>query len=147
VFNQGSQAYPFLASDEITWKKPRSIAIVLGWSVTSASIALNVFLSGSQSPEWYILLLLFFLSVFAGMLLQDLKAIVLGVFEVVFLSILLTYIGMILPTLVGGTPYYGEANEVSLAGLQYLFRMFFSVFPIALIMGALVGGFVQDWLS
>jgi hypothetical protein len=108
---------------------------------------LNVFLSGSQALAWYILLLLFFLSIFAGMLLQDLKAIVLGMFEAVFLSMLLTFLGMILPTLVGGTPYYGEANEVGVLALQYAFRMFFPMFPIALVTGALIGGFLEDWLS
>jgi len=147
VFNRGSQAYGLLASDEITWKKPRSIAIVLAWSITNASIVLNVFLSGGLTLKWYILLLLFFFSVFAGMLLQDVKAIVLGVFEAIFLSMLLTYIGWTLPTFVGGTPFYGQATEVGMAALQYAFTMFFPMFPIVLVMGAVVGGFVEDWLS
>lgn len=146
MFNLGSQAHGLLASDEITWKKPMSIVIVLAWSITSASIVMNVFLSGSPMLEWYILLLLFFLSVFAGMLLQDVKAIVLGAFEAVFLSMLLTYTGMILPTLSGGTPDYGQANAVYASALQYAFRMFFPAFPIILLMGAIVGGFVEDWL-
>jgi hypothetical protein len=146
VFNQGSQAYGLLASDEVTWRKPSSILIVLAWSVTTACIELNAFLNGSQMLEWYVLLIIFLLSIFAGMLLQDIKAIILGVFEAVVLSVLLTYIGIVLPTFVGGTPYYGQANAVYWVALQYVFRMFFPAFPIILVMGALIGGFVEDWL-
>jgi len=146
VFNRGSQAYGLLASDEITWRRPRSIVIVLAWSITSASIVLNAFLSGSLTLNLYVLLLLFFLSVFAGMLLQDIKAIVLGVFEAVFLTVLLTYIGLTLPALAGGTPFYGQTNAVTMIALQDVFTMFFPAFPIIVVMGAIIGGFVEDWL-
>jgi len=150
VLNRCSQAYGLSVSDEITWKRPKSIVIVLAWSVTNACIMLNVFLSGASlgpfSLEWYILLLLFFLSVFAGMLLQEIKAIVLGVFEAIFLSVILTYLGMVLPSLVGGTPYYGEANALDTTALAYALKMFFPLFPIILVMGAIVGGFAGDWL-
>ena len=150
MLNRCSQAYGLAASDEVTWKRPRSIVIVLAWSITNACIMLNVFLSGGPlgpfSLEWYVLLSLFFLSVFAGMLLQEIKAIVLGVFETIFLSVILTYLGMILPSLVGGTPYYGQASALDTTALTYTLKMFFPLFPIILVMGAIIGGFAEDWL-
>ena len=146
MFNLGPQTHGHLASDEITWRRTRSILIVLAWSITSASIVMNMFLSGNLTLNLYVSLLLFFLSVFAGMLLQDVKAIVLGVFEAAFLTVLLTYIGLTLPTLAGGTPFYGQTNAVTNIALQDIFTMFFPTLPIILVMGAIIGGFVQDWL-
>ena len=129
-----------------TWPSPRSIAIVAAWTLTNASIILNVFFSGQQGLEWYIVLLLFFISVFAGMLLQEIKAIILGVFEALFLTVLLTYAGMIIPIFVGGVSGFYQAQTVYIISFEYLFRFFFPLVPIGMATGALIGGFAEDWL-
>jgi hypothetical protein len=147
VLGQRSQANTVLAlSDEVTWKKPRNILIVAAWSITSASIMLNVFLNGGQTLEWYVLLLLFFMSIFGGMLLQEIKAIVLGVFEAIFLTVLLTYIGMIFPILIGRVTDFYEIQQIYTSSFQYAFKIFFPMVPIIMAIGAIVGGFAEDWL-
>lgn len=147
MYDQRFQEYVLsAASDEITWKKPRNIAIVIAWSITSASIILNVFLHGSQTMEWYVLLLLFFISVFAGMLLEDIKTIVLGIFEAFFLTTLLTYIGLILPVLLGNVADFYQANLVYWVSIEIVFRMFFPMVTLSLVIGGIVGGFAKDWL-
>lgn len=120
--------------------------MVIVWSITSASIILNVFFTGEQVLEWYILLLLFFISVFAGMLLQNIKAIVIGAFEAVFLTALLTWTGMILPILVGGVAGFYQAQAIYIVSFAYAFRFFFPLVPLSMAIGAVVGGFAEDWL-
>jgi len=140
-------------SDEITWTKPRTVLVVIAWSIISASIMLNVFLSGSQIVGyafWSIstalpILMLFFISVFVGMLLEDIKSIVLGVFEALALTILLTYVGMALPALVGNAPSI-YVNAIYADAMYDIFRMFFPLIPLSFLMGAAVGGFLADWL-
>jgi hypothetical protein len=132
-------------SDEITWRKPTNVLLVIAWSITNASIALNLFVNGAQLLGWYALLLFFFISVFAGMLLEELKSIILGSFEGLFLTIFLTYLGMTLPAFFGGLDYY-QAQWILMSSLGWTFRMFFPFFPIIVVMGAIVGGFARDWL-
>lgn len=147
MFSQRFQAHTLsTASDEITWKKPKSIIIAIAWSITNTSIILNVFFTGGQALEWYILLLLFAISIFAGILLQDIKAIVLGAFEAIFLTVFLTYTGMIFPILVGGVGDFYQAQTVYTIFFDYIFKFFFPMVPISMSIGAIAGGFVEDWL-
>ena len=136
-----------VATDEIVWRKPRTIAIVIAWGVTNASIILNAFLNGREMLEWYDLLLLFVISGFAGVLLAEVKAIVLGVFEALFLSVLLTYVCMILPVLLGNVSGFYQANVIYWLALGVIFKAFFPLGLIAFIMGGMLGGFVEDWLG
>lgn len=147
VHSQGFQSGLFpAASDDITWRRPRSVVMVVVWSITNASIILNVFFGGEQELAWYILLLLFFVSIFAGMLLQDVKAIIIGAFEAIFLTALLTWMGMILPILVGGVNSFYQAQAVYTVSFGYMFRFFFPLVPISMAIGAVIGGFAEDWL-
>ncbi len=144
------------ATDEITWRAPRSVAIVIAWSITSTSVILNAFLSGitvldpflnvNQPGQWSALLLIFFMSILAGWLLEDMKAIILGAFEAIFLTVLLTYIGMILPVILGNGGGFYEADAIYLICMGYVFTMFFPLIPLSLIGGVIVGGVVKDWL-
>jgi hypothetical protein len=144
---------PKIASDEVTWKKPRTILVVIAWSIISTSITLNVFLSGTQITGfafWSIstalpLLLLFLVSIFAGMLLGDIKSIVLGIFEALALTILLTFVGIALPVLIGSAPSF-YANIVYDDAMYDIFSMFFPLIPISFLTGAVIGGFLEDWL-
>jgi len=139
------------ASDEITWRKPRSIAIVIAWGIMNASIVLNAFLSGGQiggatGLEWYYLLLLFSVSVFAGLLLADVKTIVLGVFESLFISILFVYLGIILPVLLGNVAGFGQANVVYWTAIGLIFKAFFPLGILTFVLGGMLGGFMEDLL-
>jgi hypothetical protein len=134
-------------SDDITWKKPKSIAMVIVWSITTSTIILNVFFTGAKTLEWYVLLLLFFISVFAGTLLQDIRAIIIGAFEAIFLAAILTWIGMIVPILVGGVAGFYQAQAVYMVSFNYAFRFFFPLVPLSMIIGAILGGFAEDWLT
>jgi hypothetical protein len=137
---------PSLASDEITWKKPRSIAIVLAWSVINVAILLNVFLLAGQTMEWYFMALLFSVSVYAGMILEDLKAIILGVFEALGLTMILAYLLMILPALVGAISGFYQQNLVLNNAVGYLFKMMFPLGVVLIVLGGLIGGILKDWL-
>jgi hypothetical protein len=114
---------------------------------------LNVFLSGSRMVGfafWSIstalpTMLLLFISVFAGMLLEDIKSIVLGVFEAFALTILLTYLGMAFPALVGDAPSV-YVNAIYSGSVYEIFRLFFPLIPLTFFVGATIGGFVKDWL-
>jgi hypothetical protein len=148
VHSRAFQAHLFpAASDDITWKKPKSVAMIIIWSITTASIILNAFFTGAKVLEWYILLLLFIISIFAGTLLQDIKAIITGAFEAIFLTAILTWTGMILPILVGGVAGFYQAQAVYMISFNYAFRFFFPVVPISMVIGAVIGGFAEDWLS
>lgn len=155
MFSQGFQAYSSQAtSDEITWKKPRTILVVIAWSITSASIMLNVFLSGSRYigyAFWSIstalpLLLLFLISILAGVLLADIKSIVLGVFEAFAITVLLMYVGMSLPALIGNAPVLYE-NAIYVNAMDSIFTTSFPLMPLIFLIGAVTGGFLEDWLS
>jgi hypothetical protein len=130
----------------MTWKEPRTIAVVIAWGVTEASIVLNAFLSGRQMLEWYDLLLLFSISVFAGVLLVDIKAIVLGIFESLFLSIILSYVCMILPVLVGDVAGFGQANVIYWVTIGFVFRAFFPIGIMMFVAGGMLGGFAEGLL-
>jgi hypothetical protein len=114
--------------------------------VTDASIVLNAFLGGRQVLEWYDLLLLFLISAFAGALLADVKAIVLGIFEALFLAILISYLLMILPVLVGNVAGFGQANVIYWMALGWIFRAFFPIGAMVCVMGGMSGGFAEDLL-
>jgi hypothetical protein len=138
---------PLAASDEITWKKPRTVIVALAWSITSASIMLNVFLSGGKSLDWPVLLLLFFVSAFAGVLLEDIKSIILSAFETLFLTMLLTYTGMIFPVLIGNVEGVYQTNLVYTVAIEIIFKMFFPLAILTIVVGGAVGGFAKDLLS
>jgi hypothetical protein len=157
VLRQEFQAHsPAIASDDITLKRPRTILIAVAWSITNASIILNAFLRmgnfavinlfiTGQPFLWFLVLLLFSISVFAGMLLEDIKSIILGAFEAIALTVLLTYTGMILPILVGEAPNI-YVQEIYANSMSYIFTMFFPLIPLSFIIGAILGGFLEDWL-
>jgi len=154
VPSKGFQAcFSSATSDEITWKKPRTVLVVIAWSIISASLMLNLFLSRSKMVGftfWSIstalpITLLFFISIFAGMLLEDIKSIILGVFEALALTILLTYVGMALPALLGDAPSV-LVNAVYGGAMYEIFVMFFPLIPLSFFVGAAIGGFVKDWL-
>jgi hypothetical protein len=109
------------------------------------SFAIISLFLGSQPFLWFIVLLLFFISVFAGMLLEDIKSIVLGAFEALALTVLLTYVGMIIPILAGNVPSI-YVQEIYSNSMSYIFAMFFPLIPVSFIIGALLGGFLEDWL-
>jgi hypothetical protein len=114
---------------------------------------LNVFLSGSRMVGyafWSIstalpVLLLFVISVFAGIVLGDLKSIVLGLFEALALTIFLAYLGMVLPALIGDAPSF-YAQAIYYLSADNIFIMAFPLFPLSFLAGAITGGFLQDWL-
>jgi hypothetical protein len=80
------------------------------------------------------------------MLLEDIKSIVLGIFEAMALTILLTYAGMTLPAITGNAPGF-YPNVVYTTALYKIFAMFFPLIPICFLVGAIIGGFIKDWQS
>ena len=135
------------ASDNITWRLPRSIAIVIAWSVINASIVLNAFLNGRQILAWFDFLFLFLISAFAGVLLADIKAIVLGVFESLFLCVLISYTFMILPVLFGNAVGFGQANAIYWLAIFMMFQAFFPTAMMMFVVGGMLGGFLEGLLS
>ena len=127
--------------------------MVIAWSIISAAVMLNLFLSGSLIVGYAFwnastalpLLLLLFISIFAGVLLADIKSIVLGIFEALALTVLLTFAGMAIPAIVGNTPslYTNVAYDTA---IYDTFNMFFPLIPLIFLIGAIMGGFLEDWL-
>lgn len=134
------------ASDDITWRMPRSIAIVIAWGVTNASIVLNAFLSGRQILGWYDFLFLLLISAFAGVLLADIKTIVLGIFESLFLCVLISYTCMILPALFGNVAGLGQANAIYWLAIFMIFQAFFPTALMMFVVGGMLGGFLEGLL-
>lgn len=134
------------ASDELTWRKPRSVAIVIAWSLTNSAIILNAFLGGRQVMGWYDFAFVFLVSTFAGVLLADVKTIVLGIFESLFLSVLLMYIGLVLPVLLGNVAGFYQANLIYWVSLGLIFKAFFPLAVLAYLLGGMLGGFAEDLL-
>lgn len=134
------------ASDELTWRKPRSVAIVIAWGFTNTAIILNAFLSGRQIMAWYDFVLVLFVSAFAGVLLADVKTIVLGIFESLFLSVLLMYIALVLPVLLGNVAGFYQANLIYWVSLGLIFKAFFPLAVFAYFLGGMLGGFAEDLL-
>ena len=133
-----------LATDEITWKEPRSVAIVIAWGIMNASIVLLAFLNGRQGLVWYDLLLLFFVSAFAGVILAEVKTVVLGIFETLFLSVVLTFFFMVLPAIVGNVAGFYHANVIYTMSVNWVFWLFFPTGMLAIFLGGLFGTFVED---
>ena len=136
-----------LASDETTWKKPKTIAIVIAWSVINVGILMYVFLFAGQSMEWYFMTLLFAVSVYAGAILEDIKAIILGGFEALALTIILAYVLMIIPALIGQISGFYQQNLVLTIALGFLFRMMFPLGIVLIVIGGLIGGLLEGWLT
>jgi hypothetical protein len=80
------------------------------------------------------------------MLLEDIKSIILGIFEAITLTILLTYAGITLPALMGNAPGV-YANLIYTTAIYKIFSMFFPLIPMCFLVGALIGGFIKDWQS
>jgi hypothetical protein len=130
--------------DEVTWRKPRSIAITIVWGVTNAFIALQAFLGGRENLAWFDLLFIFFVAVFAGALLADVKTVILGIFESIFLSVAIMYLCLILPVIVGNVAGYYQANVVYTMSVNWVFWAFFPLTVFSCFLGAIVGLFVED---
>lgn len=96
---------------------------------------------------WYDLFLLFFVGAFAGVLLADAKTLILGVFESLFLSVLLVYLGMILPVLLGNVAGFYQANIVYWDSLGFIFKAFFPIGAMVHFLGGVLGWFMEGLLS
>ncbi|MBX5326948.1 MAG: hypothetical protein ACQXXH_07070 [Candidatus Bathyarchaeia archaeon] len=135
-----------MAANGVTWKKPRSIVIILAWGVLNASLVMLAFLGGRLPLEWFDWLLLFFVAVFAGALLAEMKTIVLGAFEALLVSVGLTYLFMVLPVIVGNVEGYYFSNVVYSLSVTRVFWEFFPVPAFMCLLGGVVGGFVEDFI-
>jgi len=102
------------------------------------------FLGGRLPLEWFDWLLLLFVGVFAGVLLADVKAIVFGAFEALFLSVTLTYFFMILPVIVGNVEGFYFSNVVYSLSITRVFWEFFPIPAFMFFLGGIVGGFIGD---
>lgn len=120
---------------------------MIAWGVSNAALILNAFLGGRNALAWYDLFLVFFVSAFAAFLLVDAKTLILGTFESLFLSVLLVYIGMILPVLLGDVAGFYQANIVYWEALGFIFRAFFPIGAMTHILGGLFGWFAEGLLT
>jgi len=94
------------------------------------------------------LLLIFFVSMFAGAVLMDMERIVYGFVGSMFLSLLVMFICLTLPISLGKLQYAGLADAILGAALVMMFRsMLATMAPILALMGGLIGGAVSEWLK
>lgn len=108
---------------------------------------MNAFLSGRQVLAWFDLLVVFFVGAYAGVLLAETKALILGIFESLFLSILLVYLGMILPVLLGDVAGFYQANIVYWDAMGFILKAFFPLGAMAHFLGGILGWFAEGLLS
>jgi ABC-type dipeptide/oligopeptide/nickel transport system permease subunit len=76
--------------------------------------------------------------------LVEIKAIVLGVFEALFLSIALTFFCMLLPVILGNVAGYYHANVIYSMSVDRVFWLFFPTATLAFVVGGIIGGFAED---
>lgn len=117
--------------------KLRKRIAVVGWAIIIASILLHS-LYQKQSVSFFDFALLFLASVFAGLILVDIRTILVGYLVAFVLSVALIYVCLILPVLLDVFTY-PEFGEVVYREAVKL--VFVAVFPISFFT-CFVGGFI-----
>lgn len=124
----------------------KDILIVLSWGIIYSSIILQARFSGREFLSELDLLLLFAISILAGVILKDMKAIIIGSMGALLFSVLVMFLVLTLPTLLGFVPYAYQSEFIHILAISVIFKL---IFPAALFMcflGAVLGGFFGEKL-
>lgn len=124
----------------------KDILIVLSWGVIYTSIMLHACFSGREFLSELDLLLLFVISVLAGLVLKDMKAIIFGFMGTLLFSVLLMFLVLTLPTLLGYMPYAYQSEFVHILAIRIIFRLIFPAALFICFVGAILGGFFSEKL-
>jgi len=132
----------------------KNVAIMLGWATNIASIILQAI----YKPRYGILvaspmqltsidyLSLFGASILAGMLLLDAQKVMLGYIASLFTSLIIMFVALISPSLLGAVKYASVGDLLYGGALTLIFQ---SVFPAAIfvcLFGAVLGGILGERL-
>lgn len=120
----------------------KNVLIIVSWGFLMASIVLQA-LYTHMSLTALDILLLFVVSVLAGMILIDIKTIVLGYICSFFLSVLITFICLTLPATLGIFEYAMQSEALYRVAISVIFT---GVFPAPIIL-CFIGGFVGSAIS
>ena len=115
----------------------KDVLVIISWGFLMAAIILQA-LYANASLAALDILLLFVVSVVAGMLLIDIKTILLGYTCSFSLSVLITFICLTLPMTLGTFEYAAQSEALYRAAV---FMIFTSFFPAPIIL-CLIGGFL-----
>jgi len=118
--------------------------VVLAWSISMASIILQALLYGRQPLSTFDLLFLFIVSTLAGLVLVDIKWIILGYAGSLFLSTLLMFVCLTLPVTLGKLLYAFHGEFVQLLTINMIFTALFPYSILACFFGVLFGGFLAE---
>jgi hypothetical protein len=120
--------------------------VVGGWALIIASILLHsIYQKQSVSPFDFVLL--FLASVFAGLVLVDIRTILFGYLVAFVIAVAFVYICLVLPAILSVFTY-GEFGEVVYREAARL--VFLAVFPFSFFLcfvGGFVGGALGEWFG
>jgi len=126
--------------------KPKIIFILCGWTILTSSIILQS-LYTSPTLSWFHWLLLLLASIFSGILLTDLKTVVLGYFVVIALSLFfIIFCLSILPVITGKVLFAAALDTLLGSAIVMVIRSTFPGVWIMCLLGGILGGGVGERL-
>lgn len=132
----------------------KNILITSEWTILLSGVILWAFYSGhsyslealsTYGPAFMLddLVIVFAVSVFAGLILVDLESIVFGSVGVLGSSVVIVFLCINLPSFLGMIEYPALREYLQVAAVNFIFRSFMLSGVICL-MGALLGGFLGE---
>lgn len=129
----------------------KEFLVTVGWSINTASSVLQAIYQPRYYPGYplaaFNVVFLFVMSVLAGMVLVDVEIVVFGYVGALSLSVLLMFVSLSLPALLGEV-IYAPLKDVLYSGIVVL--IFQTIFPgviILCLMGGLLGSFFGERLG
>jgi len=122
----------------------KTILTVFSWGIIYASIILQARFSGKEFLSAIDFSLLFAISVLAGLVLKDFKAIVFGSVGALLFSVFLMFVALTLPVLLNYMPYSFQGEFVYLIAIQMIFRIMFPTALFVCFLGGVLGGFLGE---
>jgi len=123
----------------------KTVTVTLGWAVILSNILLNAIYQGLPVNIW-ILLSIFAVSVFAGLILVNIDRIVAAAIVSLILSILIMFFCLSLPAILAKIEP-GLEDLLYAGALGWIVKYIFPFPTLLCILGGLIGGMVGEWMK
>ena len=127
-------------------KRMKDILVMIGWAIIVASVVLQA-LYQRWSLTGLDMVLLFIVSVLAGMVLVDPEVIVLSYAGSIFMSVLIMFVCLTLPATLGMLTYVVLEQLLYSEALSTIVKSLIPIPIILCLMGGLIGGFIGEELG
>jgi hypothetical protein len=120
--------------------------VVVGWALIIASILLHsIYQTQSISPFDFVLL--FLTSVFAGLVLVDIRTILFGYLVAFFIAVAFMFICLVLPAILAVFTYSEFAEVIYREATRLVFLAVFPFSFFVCFVGGFVGGALGEWFG